>query len=89
MRRINTPTLLVQRKAENDLREEREHAHTHTPTCIDTGDVLKVKANMLVAQSCPILCDPRDCSLQAPLSMGSLQARILEWVAMPFYRGSS
>ena len=26
---------------------------------------------------------------QAPLSMGNLQARILEWVAMPFYRESS
>jgi len=25
---------------------------------------------------------------QAPLSMGILQARILEWVAMPFFRGS-
>ena len=35
------------------------------------------------------LCDPMDCSpCQAPLSMGLLQARILEWVAMPFSRGS-
>ena len=34
----------------------------------------------LVAQSCPTLCDPMDCS---PLSMGILQARILEWVACP------
>ena len=29
-----------------------------------------------------------DCSLQAPLSMGILQARILEWVAMPSSRSS-
>ena len=36
----------------------------------------------LVAQLCPTLCDPRDCSPQAPLSVGLLQARILEWVAM-------
>ena len=28
-------------------------------------------------------------ALQAPLSMGILQLRILEWVAMPFSRGSS
>ena len=28
-------------------------------------------------------------ALQAPLSMGILQVRILEWVAMPFSRGSS
>ena len=37
----------------------------------------------LVARLCLTLCDPMDCSLQAPLSMGILQARILEWVAMP------
>ena len=42
----------------------------------------------LVAQSCLTLCHPMDCS-QAPLSMGILQARILEWVAMPSSRGSS
>ena len=40
-------------------------------------------------QSCLTLCDPMDCSLQAPLSMGILQARILQWVAMPSSRGSS
>ena len=33
-------------------------------------------------------CDPMDCSHQAPLSMRILQARILEWVAMPSFRGS-
>ena len=38
--------------------------------------------------SCVRLCDPMDCSpCQAPLSMGILQARILEQVAMPFSRG--
>ena len=39
-------------------------------------------------QSCPTLCDP-SVALQAPLSMGILQARILEWIAMPSSRGSS
>ena len=43
----------------------------------------------LVSQLCPILCDPMDYTRQAPLSMGILQARILEWVAMPSSRGSS
>ena len=43
----------------------------------------------LVSQLCPILCDPTDYTCQAPLSMGILQARILEWVAMPSSRGSS
>ena len=37
-------------------------------------------------QLCLILWDPMNCS-QAPLSMGILQARILEWIAMPSSRG--
>ena len=43
----------------------------------------------LVAQSCPTLCDAIDGSLQGSPVPGILQARILEWVAMPFSRGSS
>ena len=43
----------------------------------------------LVAQSCLTLCDPVDCSLSGPSVHGILQARILEWVAMPSSRGSS
>ena len=42
----------------------------------------------LVIQLCLTLCDSRDYS-QAPLSMGILQARILQWVAIPSSRGSS
>ena len=41
------------------------------------------------AQSCPSLCDPMDCSLPGSSVHGILQARILEWVAYPFSRGSS
>jgi len=44
---------------------------------------------MLVTQSCPILCDPMDCSLPGSSVHGLLQARILEWVGIPFVRGSS
>ena len=42
-----------------------------------------------VTQLCLALCNPIDCRSQAPLWMGILQAGILEWVAMPFSRGSS
>ena len=42
----------------------------------------KVKVN--VTQSCPTLCDPMDYRVH-----GILQARILEWIAIPFCRGSS
>ena len=37
-------------------------------------------------QSCPALCDPVDCSLPSSCVHGILQARILEWVALPFSR---
>ena len=36
-----------------------------------------------ITQSCPTLCNPMDCIVP-----GILQARILEWVAFPFSRGS-
>ena len=42
-----------------------------------------------VAQSCPTLCDSVDCSLSGSSVHGILQARILEWVAISFSRGSS
>ena len=40
-------------------------------------------------QSCPLLCDPMDCSLPGSSANGILQPRILDWVAMPSSRGSS
>ena len=42
----------------------------------------------LVAQSCLPRCNPVDCSPPGSSVPGILQARILEWVAMPFSRGS-
>ena len=42
---------------------------------------------VLVTQSCPTLCDPMECSPQGSSVCGFLQARILEWVAIPFSRG--
>ena len=40
-------------------------------------------------QSCPTLCNPTDCSLPGSSVHGILQARTVEWVAMPSSRGSS
>ena len=45
---------------------------------------LKMTEKVKVAQSCPTLCDPMDYT-----DPGTLQARILEWVAFPFSRRSS
>ena len=39
--------------------------------------------------SCPTLCDPMDCSPPSSSVQGILQARTLEWVAVPSSRGSS
>ena len=41
-----------------------------------------------VAQSCPALCNPMDCSPPGSSVHGILQTRILEWVAISFPRGS-
>ena len=42
-----------------------------------------------VAQSCPTLYDPMDCSLSGSSIHEIFQARVLEWIAMSFSRGSS
>ena len=44
---------------------------------------------MKVAQSCLTLCYPMDCILSGSSVHGILQARLLEWLAIPFSRGSS
>ena len=44
--------------------------------------------NSEVAQSCPTLCNPTDCSLSGSSIRGISQARILEWVAVFFSRSS-
>ena len=42
-----------------------------------------------VTHSCPTLCSPMDCSLPGFSFSGVFQARILEWVAIPYSRGCS
>ena len=57
------------------------------------GQVLSVSSChqvcVLVAQSCPTLCDPMDCNPQGSSVHEIFQARILEWVAISFSGGSS
>ena len=45
---------------------------------------MKVKSESEVAQSCPTLLDPMDCSLPGSSIHGIFQARALEWVAIAF-----
>ena len=44
---------------------------------------------VLVSHSCSTLCDPMNCSPPGSSVHGILQARILEWVAIPFSKGFS
>ena len=50
---------------------------------------LSILVKVLVTQSCLTLCDPMSYSLLGFSVHGLLQARILEWHAVPFLRGSS
>ena len=43
---------------------------------------------VLVPQSCLTLCNPMNCNPPGSSIHGILQARILEWVAIPFSKGS-
>ena len=45
---------------------------------------MEVKSESEVAQSCPTLCDPMDCSPPDSSVHGISQARVLEWVAIAF-----
>ena len=45
---------------------------------------MKVKSESEVAQSCPTLRDPMDCSLSGSWVHGIFQARVLEWGAIAF-----
>ena len=45
---------------------------------------MKVKREREVAQLCPTLSDPMDCSLPGSFIHGILQARVLEWGAIAF-----
>ena len=50
---------------------------------------VEIVAGGVVTKSSLTLCDPMDCSLPGSSVQGISQARILEWVAISFSRGSS
>ena len=89
----------MRRKSKKEGIHTQTHTHTHTQT--HTADspggfpgVSDSKQSALnavcvsVAQSC-LLCNPMDCNLPGASVQGILQARVLEWVAISFSRGSS
>ena len=64
-------------------------SHFHQELFPQTTIFLIVCCCCSVAKLCLILCDPMDCSPPGSSVHGILQARILEWVATSFSRGSS
>ena len=78
----------------NDLDHEfwSQTAGVHTPACHLTHTLafprLSLRAS-LIGSLCPTLCDSIGCSPPGSSVHGILQARILEWVAMPSPRRSS
>ena len=62
----------------------RSRLHPHCPVLSTV-----IVCCCLVAQSCPTLCDPMNCSPPGSSVHRILQARRLEWGAIPFSRGSS
>ena len=68
---------------------------------MDTFDDIKIKRVcvinsekashriVLVSQLCLTVCDPTDCSPPGSSVHGIFQARIVEWIAISFSRGSS
>ena len=55
----------------------------------ESWTIKKAESESEVAQSCPTLCDPVHCSPPSSSVHGIFQARVLEWVAISFSRGSS
>ena len=67
--------------------EARGQGKTKAQQC--TLPEIRQRQNKGIAQSCPTLWEPMDYSLPGSSAPGILQARILEWIAMPFSRRSS
>ena len=65
--------VLVKEHLGNIYKYTHTHTHTHIYACVPT---------------CPTLCDSMGCSPSDSSVHGILQARILEWVAMPSSKGS-
>jgi len=78
--------------------QPRDQTHISNVSCIGRacslplvppGKSLLNSSVVLVTQSCLNLCDPIDCIPPGSSVHGILQARILAWIAIPFFKGSS
>ena len=77
------PTLWLHRRQPTRLRHPWDSPGKNTGVgCHFLLQCMKVKRESEVAQSCPTLSDPTDCSLPGSSIHGIFQARVLEWGAI-------
>ena len=74
---------------QSSLHEARKIYFVHPQPLEQYVTHRKEKVKMLVTHSCPTLCNPMDYSLPCSSVCEILQARILEWIVIPFSWGSS
>ena len=79
----------VHRAANSCTRLKQVSMHTHTGTEHREMFMNAFHALCICAQLCPPLCTHRDCSPPDSSVHGIFQARILEWLAISYSRGSS
>ena len=80
------------RKSIKSAKEKQQVKHKGTPQSLPAhflAEILLVIRECVSVQLCPTFCNPMDSSLPGSSVHGILQARILEWIAVSFSRGSS
>ena len=81
---------LWERSTWSQVKREEKWSCDHIGTCASRRRFMKKKkSENEVAQLCPTLCNHMDCSLPGFSIHGIFQARVLEWVAISFSKGSS
>ena len=79
--------------AESKKKKENTNEHIYKTNRLrlrkQTYDYQRGESESEVAQLCPTLCDPMDCSLPGSSVHGIFQAIVLEWIAISFSRGYS
>ena len=81
------PTLQPHRRQPTRLLSLGFSRQEHTGVgCHFLLQCMKVKSESEVAQWCPTLSNPMDCSLPGSSIHGIFQARLLEWVAIAFFK---
>ena len=81
---IEADPLITRWEVAEELSVDHSAVIQHLKQIVKVKKIRKWVPHVKVAQSCPTLCNPVDYTVH-----GILQARILEWVAFPFSRGSS